>query len=134
VALPESLRDPVGRDESYLLRRTELDRALSDAGVSDVSRVYFLRWGIEEWRQSGKGRVVTVNFAAATTHSPERLEIRLHAAPSVMAREVRVAAEYALGTAADWVAKAQKADNVWRSHDHELVVAWDGQRLTQTSS
>lgn len=134
VSLPESLRDPVAKDESYPVGRAALDRALDEAGATDVSMVYFLRWGIEEWRHSGHGRSLTVTFTAATARSAERLEVRVHDLPTAAAPPVREAMGQVLPKVASWIAEAQGAENVWRSHDHELVAYWDGERISLTAS
>ena len=131
MSYPESLRDRLPRTEGYPLRRTHLDRALAAAGVEAVSVVYFLRAGIDEWRSSGSGRVLGVEFRAAGPDRPETLEIRVHAVPKDRKRVVAEALDARLlSRVAHWIRSAETSENVWRSHNHDLVVRWDGKALT----
>lgn len=114
--------------------RAALDRALAEAGVTDLSMVYFLRLGIEGWRRSGQGWLLTVTFTPATPRNAERLEVRVHAVPTAAVQTVREALARVLPGVATWLAQAQSAENVWGSQAHELLAEWDGERVSLTTS
>jgi hypothetical protein len=130
MGYPESLRDRLPRSEAYPLRRTSLDASLAAAGVEAVSLVYFLRAGIDEWRASGCGRVLSVEFTPARADRQERLEVRVHAVPKDQKHLVAEAfTSELLRQVAVWIRAAETSENVWRGQDHGLVVRWDGQAL-----
>jgi hypothetical protein len=130
MAYPESLRDRLPRTEAYPVRRTHLDAAMAAAEVEAVSLVYFLRAGIDEWRASGSGKVLAVEFTAAGPDRPESMEIRVHAVPKDRNQLVAKAlAPELLSRVAQWIRAAETSENVWRSQDHGLVVRWDGEAL-----
>ncbi len=129
MSSPESLRDPISKDEAYPISRTALDAALSDAGVATLDMIYFLRAGIRDWRDSAAGDVMELSFEAATADRPERTEIRIHAVPAASKQFIRIALTNVLEQAAAWVHRAESSENVWRSTDHGLMLRWDGENL-----
>jgi hypothetical protein len=103
---------------------------MAAAGVEAVSVVYFLRAGIDEWRASGSGRVLGVEFTAAGPDRPETMEIRVHAVPKDRKQVVAEALDpELLNRVAHWIRSAETSENVWRSQNHDLVVRWDGEAL-----
>jgi hypothetical protein len=131
MAYPESLRDRLPRSETYPLRRTHLDAALTAAGVEAVTLVYFLRGGIDEWLASRVGRVLGVEYKAARSDRRESTEVRVHAVPKERNHLVAEAlVPDQLGRVVAWIRAAETADNVWRSQDHRLLLRWDGEALT----
>lgn len=129
VSYPKSLRDRLSKDEAYPIGRAALDPALSAAGVETLDMIYFLRAGIDGWREFGVGDVMGIAFKAATRDRDELTEVRIHAVPVTSKQIIRIALTRVVDDVVAWVRRAETSENVWRSTDHALVLRWDGNDL-----
>ena len=129
MTYPESLKDPLPSGESYPLRRSILESALSEAGVTKVDLIYFLRAGIQTWQGPGPCEVLDVLYRAETRDHPDRLEVRIHAVPSDHRASVEGALLSRLPEVARWIAELEMGENVRRGADHRYRIEWSEQSL-----
>ncbi len=119
------------KSTSYPLKRSALDRALEEANVKDLVFVSYLRTQRpnEVMRADYHGEHGTGSYASGKT------SVTVYSVPG----KLRAAMESALlneGVKAivGWLVKAETAGNTWRAVDHQLVLKFSMQSLTQIES
>jgi hypothetical protein len=117
------LRDDLPKSETYPIGRELLDVALAEVGVEYLDVIYFVRAGIDGWRESDSAALLTVTFRAKGVYS-ERIELRVNAVPSERRQPLVAALTGVLPQMAQWIRSAETSENVWRSSDHALAIRW----------
>jgi hypothetical protein len=114
----------------YPLKRSALDRALEQANVNDLVFVSYLRTQRpnEVMRADYHGEHRRVGVSGKTS-------VTVYSVPG----QQRAATQSALlneGVKAivEWLIKAESAGNTWRAVDHQLVLNFSLQSLTQLES
>ena len=113
---------------AYPVRRSRLNQALSDQAATP--HVFTVRFILAH----GKGQIVkpehpldvTYGGEADPTQDAGKVSITVWAVPSDERRAIQELLEESLPAVAEWIASTASQLQVWRSQQHHLMVAVDG--------
>lgn len=119
------------KGSSYPLKRSALDGALEKANLKDLVFVHYLR----AQRPNEVMRADYLSEDKKGAFASGKTSLTIYSVPG----NQRAATEAALlkeGLTAvvDWLVKAEAAGNVWRAVDHQILLKFETQSLTQVES
>jgi hypothetical protein len=116
-------KDQLARGWSYPLKRSRLDDALIEAGVSNVASVFY---SLVMTPLSERGtNPLTVQYggeAVPSTH-PGDVSIFVQSVRSDQRATIADGLEKVLGDIARWIAATKQREPTWRTESHSLYVA-----------
>jgi hypothetical protein len=118
------------RGFSYPLKRSILDAALTEAGITRVHCVYY-------WLGHSGDIILRADYCGEANHAwaAGQASITLCAVPSEERRETESALLHqALPQLCTWLRTAEQAGNVWRGVDHTIVFHVKNGFLSVTTS
>lgn len=131
-------RSPVPRGQSYPLKRTDLEAALTDSEIENVAGVRWIKRGISIYQTFDSRGLTVAGIDAAYhgnnppsrvhPHSPGRVWLTVYSVPSSErhAAEARLR-EDALPRLTTWLRRVQGASETWRREPHEYrLFFYDG--------
>jgi hypothetical protein len=104
---------------SFPLKRSVLDKALEEAGISQIHVVYY-------WLRQGGNVVMRAEFCGESNKgwfAAGQSSVTLHAVPSGERKGTEILLlERGLPVLCAWLKRAEAAGNAWRGKNHQLAI------------
>jgi hypothetical protein len=120
--------------ESYPIKRSLLHAALAEANTSRVRQMDYMR------DRTASGDVLVARYVGVASSNWQQsmrgqVSIRVYAIPSSNRKVIEdELVATALPMLAEWLAKVEHAESVWRGSDHELVFTLRGGKISHHST